>query len=162
MHTHPWTLTPTRTQTHTHAHTQASTHIYCTQHCACPQTKKKKPSGWCEHADKRFIPWGPCAICAVHVYLYLSMCYLCNFIYVCVCLSGTFSSSHGFASVQKSKMCILDAQFFLSSPIASFSAVGLRLFAITVHTRVSVIVSPGSSCHEHRASAPLSNLQQQQ
>lgn len=61
---------------------------------------------------------------------------------------------------------LLDAQFFcLSASIATFSAV--RLFAITVHTQVSIIVavlnlSPGSSCHEHKSSVPLSNLQQQQ
>ena len=51
--------------------------------------------------------------------------------------------------------------------IATFPAVKLRLFAITVHTQVFIIVavlnvSPGSSCHEHRVSVPLSNLQQSQ
>lgn len=80
------------------AHTPLNTcaHIYtCKRYC----TQLCMSSGWCDHADKQFIPWGPFSICTVHacMCLCLSMCYLRNFVCVyilCACLSVNFSPSH--------------------------------------------------------------------
>ena len=165
MHTHTHTHTHTHEHARMHLHTQATTNIYCTHHCACPRTKNGKKGLW--------MMWE----CRQAVYPLRSMCHLRRAIYaplyMCVCMrlylvEPSHLHMHHPASVQKSKLCLLESQFFcLSATIATFSAVKLWLFAITVHTQVFIIVavlnvSPGSSCHEHQAPVPLSNLQQQQ
>lgn len=84
-----------------------------------------------------------------------------------VCLSDSSSHAHFCQCTKYYIVHLRSSVFCLSATIATFPAVRLRLFVINVYTQVSITVvvlnvSPGSGCHEHRASVPLSNLQQQQ
>lgn len=83
-----------------HTYTYMGMHIYCTQCCMSSDHGEKKPSGWCEHADKQYIPWGPCVICVVHVYLFVHVLFTC--LYEWMCLFGWNFFTCTILPVQKS------------------------------------------------------------